>query len=85
MLGRLRLRLIPGARHAWRFWSVRLNALALASGSVLLVAPEILLTAFSVFPEELRAMIPPSLFKGIPLALIAASIVARVIDQEKST
>lgn len=65
-------RLIPNWRSAWRMFSVQAQALALA-----------ILGAWQVMPEDLKAAIPPGAVFWCAMALMAAGIVGRLVDQPK--
>lgn len=63
--------LIDDWRAAWRFLSVQASALNAS-----------LLAGWLALPEDLKASIPSWLPVGIALALLATSVVGRVIKQE---
>lgn len=67
----VRLRLIPDWHRCWRFLSVQLIVL---SGAVQ--------AAVATFPDALRYYIPESYLRALSIALLAAAIVGRVIQQE---
>lgn len=72
------MKLVQGWRHAWRWWSVRLNLLGLS----LLVAEQALPT-WNLVPFEARAMLPPVLTAGLPITCFVLATIARVIRQER--
>ena len=78
------MKLINGWRQAWRLWSVRLSALGAILTGWSLLAPEALLQAWQVLPDDLRTMVPERIAGVIPTLLFAATIVARLIPQPKA-
>jgi hypothetical protein len=79
----LRARIVADWRRGWRFWSVRLQALALASGTLLAAAPEALVEAWRAMPPYLRTMIPAEMAPWLPLLFGALAILARFIRQKQ--
>jgi hypothetical protein len=77
------MRLVPDWRLAWRFWSVRLNALGTFVLGLFLIWPESLLAMWSLVPPEAREVLPPRIVLFVPLALFVAATVARVVKQRK--
>lgn len=77
------MKLIDEWRHWWKLWSVRLSAIALVLQSLLLALPDAAVQAWTALPADLKAMLPPQLVSWLPVALIAAGIVARLIRQER--
>lgn len=65
-----RPQLIENWRRAWRMLSVQMQALAFA-----------LLGAWQVLPDEIKAMLPPTLAPKIVMALLVAGILGRLIQQ----
>lgn len=66
------MKLIPEARRAWRMFSVQANTLALS-----------VLGAWQAMPEDLKAMLPPSLAYWCAMGLMVLGIVGRLIQQPK--
>lgn len=81
----LREQLIEDARRAWRFWSLRFGAAALALQSLVLAAPDSALQAWAVLPEELKALLPVHWVNVVAAVLTAAGLVARVVKQKAPT
>lgn len=65
---RIRARLIPELRLAWRFWSVRLSAVGAAMSA-----------AWVALPADTRALVPGAQWIG--LVLFVSITVVRLIDQ----
>lgn len=65
-------RLVDDWRSSWRWWSMRLNALASLMIAYVLASPEVLLTTLNQLPPEIRAYVPP--FAGIALFLFVAAV-----------
>lgn len=78
VLERLRARLVDDWRLAWRWWSVRLAALAGVGVSYLLAAPETLVQVIDALPPELRGWVPPLLGP----VLTGAIVLVRLWRQE---
>jgi hypothetical protein len=72
------MKVIPEWRRAWRFWSVRLNALGLV-----LLAAEQALPLWGLVPAEARAVLPRWLGLGLPLLCFVLATAARIVRQEK--
>jgi hypothetical protein len=82
-LAALRRRIIGDWRRGWRFWSVRLQALAVASGAMLVGAPDALAEAWRAMPPELRALVPSHVAHWLPILLGGLAIAARFIRQDR--
>lgn len=78
----LRDHLIADWRKGWRFWSVRLEALAIASGVSLLAAPDLALWIWTSLPPHLLALLPPALVHGVPVTFGLLALAARFIQQK---
>ena len=61
---------VENAKHAWRWFSVQAMVLAGA-----------LQGAWMYVPDDLRASIPPALVQGITIALLAAGVAGRLVQQ----
>lgn len=72
------MKLIEGWRHAWRYWSIRLNGL----GLLLLAACQFAGDAWSSMPPDLRQAMPYA--QHISIALFAAGLLARLIPQPRT-
>lgn len=72
-MNKLRVRLIPNWRKAWRMFSVLAQAVTLA-----------LLGAWQIMPEDLKAHLPPSLVYWLAMGLMVAGIAGRLIQQPKT-
>jgi hypothetical protein len=65
------MKLVDGARRAWRWFSVQCMALALA-----------LQGTWELMPDDLRSGIPPRAVTIITLALLVLGIFGRLLKQE---
>ncbi|MBO9602533.1 MAG: hypothetical protein J7496_08505 [Novosphingobium sp.] len=74
----MKLQLIEGWRHAWRFWSVRLNGAALTILSGITIVSD----TWNSMPQDLRAYLPYA--QGVSLVLFAAGLIARFVSQPKA-
>ncbi len=61
------MKLVPNARHAWKWFSVQAIALA---------------TIWEGIPEETKAVIPEPYVGWITLGLLILAGIGRMIDQE---
>lgn len=61
---------VENAKNAWRWFSVQAMVLAGA-----------LQGAWMYVPDDLRASIPPGLVQGITIALLAAGVAGRLVQQ----
>lgn len=75
------MKLVDDWRRAWRWWSVQLGAIGNALLIVLLSMPDLAREAWVELPPELRAMLPERVAYWVPVALLLASMIARVIQQ----
>ena len=78
-----RVHLIRDWRLAWRFWSVRLQALGAALLAFSLAAPDYAIQALAILPVDIRAGIAPELVQYVALASVVAGIIARYIKQQR--
>lgn len=77
-------RIIPDWRDAWRFWSIRFNAIGLALAGVLLAIPfDQLLMVWGFVPSGVKSNLPTEIIVGILMTFSVASTAARFIQQRK--
>lgn len=69
--------MVDDAHDWWRWWSVRLLAVALALQTLQLASPDALIAFWQSVPLSLRSMLPPWLDDLITVALMLAALVAR--------
>lgn len=74
--------LIDDWRRGWRFWSVRLQALGLASGALLIGAPEAAVQIWAAIPPDIRTLLPPAIGQWLPLLFGLLAIAARFMRQK---
>ncbi len=87
MKGRVRAlqeHVIDEWREGWRFWSVRIQALAVAAGTVFAALPNELAQIWASLPPELRAAMPPAVVRWLPILLGLSAIAARFLKQSAS-
>ncbi len=60
LIGWIRSKLIDDAGNWWRYWSVRLGAVASTLVGVLLAYPEIVVRTLNELPPEIRSAFPPA-------------------------
>lgn len=73
--------LVADANDWWRWWSLRLMALAAFVQALSLSSPDALLLAWNNLPPELRALLPERIGDLVPLGLTIAAIIARHVRQ----
>lgn len=71
------MRLVDDARHAWRWWSVRLAALAGVAAGALVANPQILTGLVDYVPAPYR----PQASALVGLLVFVAPTVARILQQ----
>ena len=75
------MKFIHDARHWWRFWSMRFNALGLAILSWVQFDPVSVLGVWNMMPGEVRAVLPVATVRIIGMVLVALGLLARVVVQ----
>jgi len=65
------MKLVPDARDAWRWWSVRA-----------MVAAGALQAAWVAIPDDLRVQVPDSLTTALTGALMVLGVLGRLVDQK---
>lgn len=86
MLSKLRDRFVDGGRYWWRYWSTRLQAVALLIQGAMIVDPISLLGGMNMMPPHVRNMLPEGAVKavmGVLFALTILTILARNVRQPK--
>lgn len=76
--------LVADARDWWRWWSLRLMALAAIIQSMTFWPPELTLMLWNMVPEDLRWLLPPVAVHAISLLLLIAAIAGRMVKQPRS-
>lgn len=82
---RLKDRLVANWRSAWRWWSIRLNALGLLILGLVQFDPVAALYVWSLMPPAVQAILPRNFLTIIGLALFALSMIARLVKQPKAS
>lgn len=72
------MKLIEGWRHAWRYWSVKLNALGLLLLSVCQFAGD----AWGSMPPDMREALPYA--QHISIGIFVAGLFARLVAQPRT-
>jgi hypothetical protein len=75
-------RIIDEWRRGLRFWSVRLQAAAVASGTLIVAAPDALVEAWHAIPPDLRAILPGQAARWLPILFGMLAILARFVRQK---
>lgn len=75
------MKLIEGARHWWRFWSVRFNALGLAILGWVQFDPIGALAVWNMMPAPVRAVLPQNVVTIVGALMFALSLLARLVVQ----
>lgn len=77
----IRDRLVENWRSAWRWWSLRLNALGLLILGFVQFDPVGALFVWNMMPSHVRAFLPSNFLLYVGLALFALSMIARMVKQ----
>lgn len=83
MIGWLKQRLVPEVRHAWRWWSMRLNALGLAILAWVQFDPVSVLAVWNMMPAHVRGVMPEHALTGLAFIFFALAMLARLVRQPK--
>jgi hypothetical protein len=78
------LKLIEGWKHAWRFWSVKLNALGLAVMGYLWFDPTAVLGIVNMMPASVKAALPSHLTTIIGGLFFGLALLSRLVSQPKA-
>lgn len=78
----LHARLIDDWRRAWTFWSIRLQALALALAAWMIAMPDAALDLWLALPGEAKALLPRHAAQWMPVIIGIAAIGARIARQK---
>lgn len=76
-------RLVDNWNLAWRWWSVRFNALGILILSWIQFDPVGPLYVWSLMPDPVREILPRNFMMIIGIALFGLSMLARVVKQPK--
>lgn len=79
-----KLSLIPDWSVAWRFWSVRLGALAIAIQTYMATYPNAALEFWQSLPPEMKAFFPTTILPRINMGLMLLALAARFVSQPKA-
>lgn len=74
---------IPEVRHAWRYASVKISAVAAAVMALLATDPTVLLGLLNSMPAPLRYLIPEQILAIISAIIFAATLYFRLRQQPK--
>lgn len=77
------LKLAPDARHWWRHWSQRVNAIGLAIMAWLWFDPTALLSVWNMMPVAIRGRFPAQSEAAISVLLFALAMLSRLVCQPK--
>lgn len=72
-----RAHLVDDVRDWWRWWSVRLLALALALQTLQVASPDALVAFWQAVPATLRGILPTWLDDLITMLLMLGALIAR--------
>lgn len=76
-------KLIHNLNDAWRFWSMRLAAFAVALQGFVTLFPDAALQAWALLPPELKTFLPPRYLQYVTITVLLASMGARVVKQKQ--
>jgi hypothetical protein len=74
---------IADIKQFFKFWSVRIDMIALAFSGWFLAFPDSALTVWNMFPQDLKTAIPDGWVRVISVGLLVLSLIARSIRQNK--
>lgn len=77
------MQFIENARHWWRLWSIRLNAIGLSLLAWVQIDPVSALAVWNMMPHDVRAVLPQNIVTIVGLAFFALSMIARLVVQPK--
>ena len=77
-----KVELIAEWRMFTKFWSVRLSLLGSALLSAFFAFPDAMIHVWNMIPGDLKSYVPAEWAKWIPVALIVAGVLARIIKQK---
>lgn len=83
MIARIRAWFTADARHWWRWWSVRFNAIGLALLAWVQIDPVSVLAVWNMMPPTVRAFLPDHILLPLASVLFALSLLSRVVRQPK--
>lgn len=81
MWDKLKDRLVDDWCHAWRWWSMRLNAVGVVILSWVSFDPVGALAVWNMMPAPVRAVLPTNFLTFAGLALFGLSMMARMVKQ----
>lgn len=81
MIEWIKRHLVPEARQAWRWWSLRFNAIGLAILGWVQFDPVGALAVWNMMPANVRAALPPHLLTFVAFTFFALAMLARVVKQ----
>lgn len=83
MWGKIKDHLVDNWYLAWRWWSMRLNAIGLVILSYVQFDPIGALQVWNMMPHPVRMFLPSNFLMIIGLILFGLSMLARVVKQPK--
>ncbi|MGH6659728.1 MAG: hypothetical protein ACREBP_01015 [Sphingomicrobium sp.] len=83
MIDKIKRHLVDNWRHAWRWWSLRFNALGLLILSFVSFDPVGALGVWNMMPPEVRAYLPHNFVLWVGGIFMFLSMLARVTKQKK--
>lgn len=79
----MKIELIENWRKWYKLWSVRLVALGTVLAGWFIASPDAFLQVWMMLPQDLKDTLPPEVVKYIPIAILTAGTLARVVKQNK--
>lgn len=78
------MKIVAWWKSAWRLWSIRLTAFAVAVQTFVATFPDAALQAWLSLPQEMKALLPPNFLQWIALLIGGTAIWARLVPQPKA-
>jgi hypothetical protein len=79
---KFKIHLIEDWRNFHKFWSVRLSLIGSALLAAFFAYPEAMLHVWNAIPPDMKAYIPAKFAPFIPVSIIVAGVLARIIKQK---
>lgn len=81
MIDWIKERLVPEAKQAWRWWSIRFNAIGLAILGWVQFDPVSAMAVWNMMPAHVREVLPPHLLTAVAFFFFVLAMLSRVVKQ----
>ena len=83
MMNWIKTHIVPEVRQAWRWWSMRFNAIGLAILAWVQFDPVSVLTVWNMMPRQVQTLVPAHALSVLALVFFALAMLARIVRQPK--